>query len=1069
MKSQFRTLGLLALTGVCALAVGSLLPAQAPHQAVAEEILEATGVKGGLVVHLGCGDGKLAAALCVSDSYLVHGLDPSPRNIERAREHIRSLDLYGRVSVEQWKGRHLPYTDNLVNLVVSEKLGKVSMDEVLRVLAPNGAAYIKKGRKWTKTVKPWPGEIDEWTHYLHDASNNAVARDSVVGPPRHMQWVAKPLYCRSHEIDSSISALVSAQGRLFYILDEGLTGITDERLPPQWSLVARDAFNGVLLWKRPLPGWGWQEWKKEDLAGKDWTTLRGQRTRSPIVLPRRLVAEGDRVYVTLGYRAPVTVLDAATGEHVRQYEGTEGADEMLLSQGMLLLCIRGVAPEGAGTPSAEAAPESILAIKADTGEAVWRESSERIVPLCVAVEGERVFFHSGKEIVCLSLSKGGELWRAASDAGRGSLWGGTGTLVAYQGAVLFLGPKGFQALSAESGEEVWSGPGRRGAGVANPPDIFVADGLVWYGGLEGERDRMTTRVIKSGHDPMTGEVKRTVEVPHLISPLHHFRCYRSKATERYLLWPKRGVEFLDLRADNHMKHDWLRAPCKYGCLPCNGLLYVPPHQCFCYPAAKLSGFNALAAGLQVRGGRPGAQAGRRLERGDAYNATIGTPPAPRADDWPTYRHDAKRSGSTASAVPTALNQLWEAELGAKITAPVVADGRLLVASVDTHAVHARDARSGEPMWHYTAGGRVDSPPTVYQGLVLFGSADGWVYCLRASDGRLVWRFRAGPEDRRVGAFGQLESPWPVHGSVLVQDDPSMDSGQAVAYFAAGRSSYLDGGIRVYGLDPATGKVLHEARVEGPYPDVTKDVGRPFDMEGARPEVLVGDGDAIYMRQVKFDSSLVEQEIPRITKMGDRKVGLHVFATGGLLDDSWWNRTYWMYTETWPGFYMGNQASKAGQLLVFDDTTTYGVKCYTKRNVHSPMFFPATEGYLLFADDNGNEPVLEDNARDKDKGPGFTRAQPAKWSVSVPVRIRAMVLAGQTLFAAGPPDVLDPDDPLAAFEGRKGGALLAVSCADGTGLAEYKLESPPVFDGMIAANERLYLATTDGKVLCFGGA
>ena len=35
--------------------------------------------------------------------------------------------------------------------------------------------------------------------------------------------------------------------------------------------------------------------------------------------------------------------------------------------------------------------------------------------------------------------------------------------------------------------------------------------------------------------------------------------------------------------------------------------------------------------------------------------------------------------------------------------------------------------------------------------------------------------------------------------------------------------------------------------------------------------------------------------------------------------------------------------------------------------------------------------------------------------------RAMVLAGDHLFAAGTPDVVDPDDPPAAFEGRAGAA------------------------------------------------
>jgi outer membrane protein assembly factor BamB len=86
---------------------------------------------------------------------------------------------------------------------------------------------------------------------------------------------------------------------------------------------------------------------------------------------------------------------------------------------------------------------------------------------------------------------------------------------------------------------------------------------------------------------------------------------------------------------------------------------------------------------------------------------------------------------------------------------------------------------------------------------------------------------------------------------------------------------------------------------------------------------------------------------------------------------------------------------------------------------------------------------------------------------VPVRIRGMVLAGQTLFVAGPPDVMDGADPYAAFEGRKGALLWSVATADGGKLAEIRLESEPVFDGLIASGGRLYLATRDGRVLCMG--
>ena len=130
----------------------------------AKEVLQTTGVKGGLVLHLGCGEGRLAAALAAGQGYLVEGLDTSQANVERAREHVQSLGLYGQVSIKHWDGTRLPYIDNLMNLVVADDLGEVSMREVMRVLAPHGVACIRRDGSWTKTVKPWPDAIDEWTH-----------------------------------------------------------------------------------------------------------------------------------------------------------------------------------------------------------------------------------------------------------------------------------------------------------------------------------------------------------------------------------------------------------------------------------------------------------------------------------------------------------------------------------------------------------------------------------------------------------------------------------------------------------------------------------------------------------------------------------------------------------------------------------------------------------------------------------------------------------------------------------------------------------------------------------------
>ena len=67
-----------------------------------------------------------------------------------------------------------------------------------------------------------------------------------------------------------------------------------------------------------------------------------------------------------------------------------------------------------------------------------------------------------------------------------------------------------------------------------------------------------------------------------------------------------------------------------------------------------------------------------------------------------------------------------------------------------------------------------------------------------------------------------------------------------------------------------------------------------------------------------------------------------------------------------------------------------------------------------------------------------------------------------------PDAIDAADPWAAYEGRLGGSLLALSAEDGKIQAEYQLTAPPVLDGLAASRGRLLLSTIGGKIVCYEG-
>ncbi len=1064
------------------LSVGTAHAKKVDATAQAKEIINIAGVQGGIIVHLGCDDGKLTAALRISDSFTVHGLDEDPAMVAQARSYIKEKGAYGTVSVEQFSGSVLPYTDNLINLVVVQNAGEVTQDEVMRVLAPGGVACIRRSGQWKKIIKPWPDNIDQWTHFLHDASNNAVADDSVVGQPRSLQWIAPPLWLRSHETPSGIQSPVSAAGRLFYFFDEGLIGITDERLPDRWSLIARDAFNGRLLWKHSLDAWGWRQWNPEQYEGKDWTTLRGRRTDVPNENQRRIVADGDRLYTTLSYSAPMSILDAATGDIIDTLEATRGTSEILVSDGIAVAYTR-QSPQGvAKRRGLQDAGAALVAVSGRTGKVLWEKQVDQIRPLALAIDNGRIIYLSGKNLVSLDLKDGRELWRVQAKLTSPK------TLLTVNDVVVMQGGKFVAAHDTTNGRLLWDKT-VPSIGGGEGDDLFVVDGLVWRGMLSVDDDgkvvRKSPNALVIGWDLRSGVEKKRILVNNLRSPEHHHRCYRNKATTRYLISSYEGAEYLDFHADDHGQNNFLRGACKYGMMPANGMLYVPSDQCFCQPGSKLLGYAALKTAPQAPLEEVADE--NRLEKGPAYGKAFASQ-SPTKDNWPTFRHDPARSGATPASVASDVSVAWKTRLKGKLTAPVASGGKVFVAQPDTHTVYTLDSKNGDVLWQFTAGGRIDSPPTIQNGTVLFGSADGYVYCLQASDGKLVWRFLAAPTDRRMAYFDQVESVWPVHGSILVD--------KGVAYFTAGRSTYLDGGIRVYGLDAVSGKILHKGLLEGPLRDVDKDRDLAFFILGANSDVLVSEGGYIYMRQKKMTPDLKEIEVDVLSNKGAQDVGMHIFSTSGFLDDSWYNRTFWMYSKRWPGFQLANQAPKTGQLLVVDDEKTYAVRVFYRRNVHSLMFFPGKEGYLLFADFNTTEPqIVGDKGWRKpiawlpqsyipregnpgldevkwgfgaDKGIGYTRAEQPVWTNWLPVRIRAMVKAGNTLYVAGAPDVLDSKDPYAAFEARKGANLVAVSAEDGKQLSETALEYPPVFDGMIAANGCLFASLRDGSVVCMAG-
>jgi len=771
-------------------------------------------------------------------------------------------------------------------------------------------------------------------------------------------------------------------------------------------------------------------------------------------------------------------LDAATGKTLHTYAGSEKTEEIMFHNGMLLTVIGDAdyliekSDDCHGywelTESYEpTVDKSIIAYDAKSGKEAWRVTGANLkylAPLSLRALGEHVFYLDNKQLHCFDAKTGKEQWASPFETEGLFIRSYTPTVVASGDTVLCLKWNRLCAYAIDSGKKLWENKGAIGFGA--PGDLFVIgdkvyaipmtksiwresktnkDGVVTTGINIPREDFLNNAKTAVSLDLKTGKIAELIPFAHT---QHHHRCYRNKATQDYLLIGHSGIQVLDLKSKKNETHRWVRGLCQYGIMPANGYLYVPPDTCRCYSSGKINGFFALSEtnSWQNLNVEPA------LEKGPAYaeienrKSKIENP-----TDWPTYRGNNARSCSAPCAVPAKPAIKWEAEIGATITAPVVAGGRVFLADRDAYSVHCLDAKDGKAVWKYLANGPIDSPPTIHKGLCVFGCGDGSVYCVDAADGKLAWRFKTSKIERRIGWEDRIESPIRIHGSTLVQND--------TVYFAAGYSSNLDGGIRVYGVDLFTGK----QRCKG---GLASGHWGKDGQWGYLADILVSNGNNISMRNAGFDSQLQKGKSAGLT------------ASTGLLEDAWFHRQGWS----------GNGGK--GQLIAFDGTRSVSVSTpyanlkqsrkgkyqqynqvghfHQKFTRYKEEFFPVGTTITARGKAAGKPTAKGKGKKGRAKGKGG----PGLWSKEVKLQPRALVIAGDKVLTAGWLDAMvvevktgrakDPANP------DPHDAVLRIYSTDkGEQIFELKLPAEPVFDGMAAADGQLFLSMKNGKLACLG--
>jgi len=952
--------------GLAVLATCLALPARCALGATAEvsvaALLSAKDVRPGLVVHIGCGDGNLTAGLRLDERYLVHGISASPVEVAAARRNIEAKGVYGPVSVDVCALNRLPYADNMVNVVVVEDFAAraregLTLEEIVRVLAPYGCAFIKGGPStvsgatvaqlaggWVRVQKPYPEEMDEWSQFRHDASRAAISGDKLVDPPTALRWIAGGYWTDEH--GWAYMKMVSAGGRVFYKYN-----IEEKYAVKRGSghlIVARDAFNGLKLWEKRFP------------HNSQW------------VMNFTMVATADRLYI------PGKVLDAATGKDM---------GKSLLYRAAHVDNI------------AVMAPGSLYAIDLETGKELWRYPSgayEGVIgegkvfaPLYAASVGDKKVKHT----VCLDLKTGREIWKVPS----------VGKLLCYRDGLIFTTgmtrdkdgkTTGINsAISARDGRLLWTYeyplPGHGGRA-----HIWFLGGLAWV--HAGNHDFKYARGESwRGLDPQTGKVVKTVSMDYKVK----HRCAPHRATEKYVLGG--GMDLFDFAAGRVYSFHGARGACSFGYMPANGLLYSSTTVCMCF--AHLRGIPAVVAEEIPSFGDMRKRAGPMFVKGPAYGKAGSLTVSP--GDWPTLRHDPGRFGATRAALPAQLRRIWSSPVGRAVTSPVVAGGLVFAAAADEHRVVALDADTGRERWRYGVGGRVDAPPTIHNGLALFGCRDGWVHCLTADEGEPAWRFRAAPEDKRIVSRGQLESAWPVPGSVVVVND--------TAYFAAGRHSEIDGGIFLYALNPGTGKVLWEKQIqrEKLFEQTSRGgIGNELN------DVLTSNGEVLFMHLRRFSTRNGEPAESKTNWLWGGPCGFTVDTAEPPYGWKHEEQRQWKWKGT-----NGRWRVKGTALSVYEGNV-YGLS--------------------------------------NDTGELFLNGKYDKkaWKVKTPtgVRPKALTVAGGTIFVAAQSE-----------EDASRGEIQMYRTDDGRLTGTVPLAAAPRFDGMAVVPGRLYVSTQDGRIICLG--
>ena len=396
-----------------------------------------------------------------------------------------------------------------------------------------------------------------------------------------------------------------------------------------------------------------------------------------------------------------------------------------------------------------------------------------------------------------------------------------------------------------------------------------------------------------------------------------------------------------------------------------------------------------------------------------------------AADWPMWRFDGRRSASTSDQLPAELHLQWSIQQPAPRLAwpedarlyfdeslePIVAGKTLFLASTRNDSLTAFNTENGEQRWKFFANAPIRFAPVAVNGRVYFGADDGCVYCLQAEDGSLAWKFRAAPSDRRVLGNERFTSAWPIRGGAVLAD--------GVIYFTSG-------------IWPFEGTQLYAVKI---------------DEEEAQPRAVMLPEQVTPQGYLASDAGRVF-----IPSGRDRAAGFHV-ASGEFISLSYQSRGKTDYHVTVEGNYLlhGDR--------IYDVATKQLLANVAHRAISTrEAVFGSWDGNLV-AYDLADPQLVEKTDRKGAK----VNEQVLKplWSVAA----NALAAATQQPEDAFLSLELKAADQLYGIHGNKVFAVEIADNAKPTVTWTADIEGTP--SRLIAADGKLFVATREGQLHCFG--